>query len=76
MKLAIGRLLALLALLVFPVLASCPYQEPCPRDGEPGENTYNCKGQGDTHACQYLHSFYNRDENRQVHHYYWVACPD
>lgn len=62
------------------VWASCPSSVACPYDGEPMQSTYNCKGFGDTLACQFAHEKRVFDPNsggsRLVRHTTWVSCPD
>ena len=59
---------ALLCLAV-PARADCPWQYPCPYDGQQGQNTYYCKYDGQK-RCEYKH------QGRSSVHRYWVVCSD
>lgn len=71
------RFAALVLLLSVSAFADCPFTVPCPYDGDPMQNTWNCKGVGAQRACEFSHSklILESGKNRTVVHKTWASCP-
>jgi hypothetical protein len=66
----------LILLFCLPATAECPTSVACPYDGDQMMNTWNCKGVGDSRACEFSHTktVYENGQPHQVHHVTWVSC--
>jgi hypothetical protein len=73
------KLLGVVLLLsIGTVWADCPFSITCPYDGESMQNTYNCKGVGQTRACEFSHQHLVIDAHGShfVTHRAWASCAD